>query len=57
MFSPLHEEVWISLIILYLSWHIGIAIHEMGHISPRQTYRPDKNSQENADAMGRQGFR
>ena len=31
MFSPKNIEVWISLIILYLSWHIAIAIHEMGH--------------------------
>lgn len=31
MFSPMHMELWISLAILYLSWHIAIAVHEMGH--------------------------
>ncbi len=31
MFVPTHAEVWISLAVLYLSWHIAIAVHELGH--------------------------
>jgi hypothetical protein len=30
-FMFLSGETIVSLIILYLSWHIAIAIHEMGH--------------------------
>jgi enolase len=52
MFSPLHMEVYISLIILYLSWHIGIAIHEMGHfLTAAKLTALNKNSQEKADAI------
>lgn len=31
MFNPMHREVWISAAILYISYHINIAIHELGH--------------------------
>lgn len=31
MFNPIHGEVIISFIILYLSYHINIAVHELGH--------------------------
>ena len=31
MFNPLHREVWISAAIGYLSYHLNIAIHELGH--------------------------
>jgi len=52
MFSPAHAEVWISLIILYLSWHIGIAIHEMGHfLTAVKLTALNKDSQEKADAI------
>ena len=52
MFWPLHSEVWISLIILYLSWHIGIAIHEIGHfLTAAKLTALNKSSQEKADAV------
>ena len=52
MFSPLNFEVYISLIILYLSWHIGIAIHEMGHfLTAAKLTALNKDSQEKADAV------
>ena len=51
MFSPLHMELWISLIILYLSWHIAIAIHEMGHfLTAAKLTALNKDSQEKAEA-------
>ncbi len=31
MFNPIHGEVIVSAIILYLSYHLNIAIHELGH--------------------------
>ena len=31
MFNPLQGQVWISLAIVYLSWHLNIGIHELGH--------------------------
>ena len=50
MFSPLNVEVYISLIILYLSWHIGIAIHEMGHfLTAAKLTALNKDSQEKVD--------
>jgi enolase len=52
MFSPLNMEVYISLIILYLSWHISIAIHEMGHfLTAAKLTALNKDSQEKADAV------
>ncbi|MBN2128654.1 MAG: hypothetical protein JW741_04125 [Sedimentisphaerales bacterium] len=51
MFSPMHMEVWVSLAILYLSWHIAIAIHEMGHfLTAAKLTALNKDSQEKADA-------
>lgn len=51
MFSPLHFEVWISLAILYLSWHVAIAIHETGHfLTAAKLTALNKSSQEKADA-------
>jgi enolase len=56
MFWPLHGEVWISLVILYLSWHIGIAIHEMGHfLTAVKLTALNKDSQEKADAVVQSG--
>ena len=50
MFSPANYEVWVSLIILYLSWHIAIAIHEMGHfMTAVKLTALNKDSQEKAD--------
>jgi len=31
MFAPWKLEVYLSAVILYLSWHLNIAIHELGH--------------------------
>ncbi len=45
-------ETVVSLIILYLSWHIGIAIHEMGHfLTAVKLTALNKDSQEKADAV------
>jgi enolase len=44
-------ETVVSLIILYLSWHIAIAIHEMGHfLTAVKLTALNKDSQEKADA-------
>jgi enolase len=52
MFLPTHKELWISLAILYLSWHIAIAIHEMGHfLVAAKLTALNKDSQEKADAV------
>jgi len=51
-------ETFVSLIIWYLSWHIGIAIHEMGHfLTAVKLTALNKDSQEKADAVvkGKQG--
>jgi len=49
-------ETWISLIIWYLSWHIGIAIHEMCHfLTAVKLTALNKDSQEKADAVVRGG--
>jgi len=61
-FMFLSGETIISLIILYLSWHIGIAIHEMGHfLTAAKLTALNKDSQEKADAIlksggGKSGF-
>jgi enolase len=50
MFSPANMEVWISLVILYLSWHIAIAIHEMGHfLTAVNLTALNKDSQDRAE--------
>ena len=44
--------MWISLAVLYLSWHIAIAIHEMGHfLTAAKLTALNKDSQEKADAI------
>jgi len=56
MFSPFHMELWISLAVLYLSWHIAIAIHEMGHfLTAAKLTALNKDSQEKADAAMKSG--
>ncbi len=51
-FMFLSWETIVSLIILYLSWHIGIAIHEMGHfLTAVKLTALNKDSQEKADAV------
>jgi len=45
-------EMPVSLLIMYLSWHIGIAIHEMGHfLTAVKLTALNKDSQEKADAV------
>jgi enolase len=52
MFAPWNPELWISLIVLYLSWHIAIAIHEMGHfLTAAKLTALNKSSQEKADTI------
>jgi len=51
-------EVFISLAILYLSWHIGIAVHEMGHfLTAVKLTALNKDSQQKADAVVQGGGR
>ncbi len=51
-FMFLSAETIVSLIILYLSWHIGIAIHELGHyLTAGRLTALNKTSQEHYDAM------
>lgn len=51
-FMFLSFETIVSAIILYLSWHIGIALHEMGHfLTAAKLNALNKDSQEAADAM------
>jgi len=50
-------ETITSVIILYLSWHIGIAIHEMGHyFTAAKLTALNKASQEAADSMKDKDF-
>jgi enolase len=52
MFAPWNFEVYVSLIVLYLSWHIAIAVHEMGHfLTAAKLTALNKGSQEKADAI------
>jgi enolase len=52
----LSPEVIVSLAILYLSWHIGIAIHEIGHfLTAVRLTALNKASQEKADAVMQAG--
>ncbi len=49
-------ETIVSLAIWYLSWHIGIAIHEMGHfLEAVKLTALSKNSQEKAEAVVKGG--
>lgn len=50
-FMFLSWETVVSLIVLYLSWHIAIAIHEMGHfLTAVKLTALNKDSQERAEA-------
>jgi enolase len=50
-FMFLSPETFISLAILYLSWHIAIAIHEIGHfLTAARLTALNKDSQDKADA-------
>ena len=45
-------EMPVSVLIVYLSWHIGIAIHEMGHfLTAVKLTALNKDSQDKADAV------
>ncbi len=56
-FMFLSWETIVSLVILYLSWHVGIAIHEMGHyLTAAKLTALNPNSQRTADAMAGKGF-
>jgi len=49
-------EMPVSVLVLYLSWHIGIAIHEMGHfLAAVKLTALNKDSQEKADAVVQSG--
>ena len=49
-FMFLSGETIVSLIVLYLSWHIAIAIHEMGHfMTAVKLSALNKDSQEKAE--------
>jgi len=51
-FMFLSAETLVSLAMLYLSWHIAIAIHEMGHfLTAAKLTALNRESQEKADAM------
>jgi len=51
-FMFLSGETIISAVILYLSWHIGIALHETGHfLTAAKLTALNKSSQEMADSM------
>jgi len=55
-FMFVHWETLISIVILYLSWHISIAIHEMGHfLTAAKLTALNKSSQEAADATKNKG--
>jgi len=55
-FMFVSAETFISLAILYLSWHIGIAIHEMGHyLTAAKLTALNKDSQKHADEMRDKG--
>lgn len=45
-------ETIVSLAILYMSWHVGIAIHEMGHyVTAAKLTALNRDSQKHADEM------
>ncbi len=56
-FMFLSTETIISAIVVYLSWHIGIAVHEMGHyVTAGRLTALNELSQENVDALANKGF-
>ena len=51
-FMFLSWETIVSAVIVYLSWHIAIAIHEMGHfLTAAELAALNKDSQDSADKM------
>jgi len=55
-FMFLSTETIVSLAFLYCSWHIGIAIHEMGHyLTAAKLTALNKDSQEAADKVAASG--
>ena len=55
-FMFLSGETVVSIAILYLSWHIGIALHEIAHyLTAAKLAALNKDSQEAADAMKEKG--
>jgi len=49
-------ETLVSLVMLYLSWHISIAVHEMGHfLTAVKLTALNKDSQERAEKVLREG--
>ena len=55
-FMFLSGETIISVAMLYLSWHVGIAIHEMGHyLTAAKLTALNKDSQEAADKVMAEG--
>jgi hypothetical protein len=51
-FMFLSLETVVSLAVLYLSWHVAIAIHEMGHyVTAARLAALNASSQRSADAM------
>ena len=56
-FMFLSGETIVSAIVLYLSWHIGIAIHEMGHyLTAAKLTALNEDSQASADSMVNKDF-
>ena len=56
-FMFLSWETLVSAAWLYISWHVGIAVHEMGHyLTAARLTALNKASQEAADAMKDKGF-
>ena len=56
-FMFLSLETLVSVAIVYISWHVGIAIHEIGHYTTAARLTAlNKASQDAADAMKTKGF-
>jgi enolase len=50
-------ETIVSAIIVYISWHVGIAVHEMGHyVTAARLTALNKSSQDAADALKTKGL-
>jgi enolase len=57
LFMFLSRETALSLAILYLSWHLGIAVHEMGHyVTAARLSALNPDSQREADGMEGKGL-
>jgi enolase len=56
-FMFISVETIISAIIVYISWHVGIAFHEMGHyVTAARLTALNKSSQDAADALKTKGL-